>query len=519
MSLPCTAYTDRSAYLNGGYWASVGQYPAVDAANNIGARYCYYDRLECIIQKEVGAVDNTVRVDAHYLDNSSAVCKRSTPNTLDDFNRYVVGEWDKTSNTQKLYGAKWTNELWYEIDVDNMTEVGTIYSSTVKMDSCANGSSWPDAGHWRTLLTESTHMVFFETLDYALVACVRAVIPGGGVDNDSYRPVLVRLSTGEAFENVPIFTRYASSPNDEAEHGPFIGNTFSLGRIQFVPDDDSTPSQPKGYMLFHQAYHASNTPTWVQQVDWNPSGAGSAEGIPTRVHCHQRLLSRYHPNQAAWPSGMPDVERDPLICRAADDQWLVIWGDGAAGPQDPGDCGTVLVSKTPTLSDVTRPTALAKPKTNSTAIFVSTVLGDLGERIAGASCELSLKRTSEIREVMATTGTPDEAVAVDHPPIDHAAGVTIWRDDVELVEETDWSLTTGAGDPDTGVVQFISPHTTSGVYEIAYRHVTAPTAGSHGNLLTPSARSDDDGNLYARVRYDDDDDLIGQWDYLEAVVE
>lgn len=518
MAIPCTAYTDRSAYLNGGYWASAGQYPACDAKNYIGTRYCYYDRLDCIVQRETGVIENTIRVDANYLDNSSAVCKRSTPSTLNDIDRYVVGEWNRSTNTQKLYGAK-INTYWYELDVDNMTEVGQVFASTLRDYKCGNGSAWPDSGYWDSQLAETSHVVFFESLDYVLVACARAVIPGGGVANASYRPILVRISTGEAFENVPFYSRYASSPTDAAEHGPFIGNTFALGRIQFVPDDDSTHLIPKGYLLLHQASHAGNTPTWVSQVDWNPFGIASAEGIPTRVHCQQRLLSRYHPAQAAWPSGMPDVERQPIICRASDDQWLVLWGDGAAGPQTPGDCGTVLVSKTPTLSAVTRPTSLAKPKTNSTAVFVATVLGDLGERISGASCEWTLEKASEIREVLATTATPDEIVAVDNPPIDHAAGVTMWRNDVELIEEVDYSLTTGGGDPDTGLIQMISPHSMSGIYEFAYRHVTAPTAGAHGNLLTPSARSDDDGNLYARVRYDDDDDLIGQWDYLEAAVE
>lgn len=521
MSLPVTAYLDSSEFLNGGYFASVGEYPSCKPPNVNGFRraYHYYDRLDCIVQQEVGSQHGNrwaVRLDANFIDNSSVSCKWGNPGELGVITM-AVGEWDMQLNTQKFYWAD-TETQWKELDVDNMSDDGAVYVGIIDPRGQDNGLSWPGDpyGYWGA----DSCQIFFETLNRALVLYARANIPGGGVDTNSHRPILVDLTTGNAVENVPFTTRYTGSPVDDAESPPFKGETFELQWGQFVPDDDSTPANPKGYLLLAQSNAGLAAGTWIKQVDWNPNGVSPAEGQPARTHCQTRLLSKFQPTQGSWPGACPvaDTTYQCPIARRSDDTWMFIWGTDVDGPHSPGECGRATIGQQATPVALTRPVFIGRPKTNSIATAVSTFVGDLGERISGLSATWSLKKASEYREILPTTGTPDEVVYVDNPPIDDQHLVEVYLDG-DLLDPMYWSISAGGGDADTGAVRLYSPHSGSGVYEMRYRHVENPVAGARTNLLTPAATSDDYGNIYARIRIEDDDELIGEWEHLSATEE
>lgn len=517
MSFPTLSYTSVIDYFNGGYWASSGVYPFFYYTYNINPRpeqqvfyYDAYGQMVLVFPWPGGGV-RLARFDPAFVNNQSGSVIQAKSTVVLPWG-WNVGEWDQSAGTQKLYASY--SGRFAEIDPATMTWKGTYdYASYLGPDQQRNGRSSGTDGHFY-FPNGYGQALIFESMGYALYSYGRAYNSSyGGYHGDVM--FTASLTTGDYLETIPIPVSYNASPT-AWERPLFMGEGVYLQGMQFIPDADSTPTAPKGYLLLHESDQSENS-SYIKVCDWNPTDAESESGIPTRVHCQERFMSLVDPNDGGLPDGLPWIKNHPVLAHGTTGKMYMYSspnGYTATGAHTLDDhCVICEFGTSPTPAIVSPPAFSGRTVTNRTIQAIVHVAGDLGEPIGGLSVAFSAKASSAKGELLENAGVGG-VVYVDNPPIDEAGTTTVYEDGVEL--ETNWSVT----GYDTGEVTFTSPKQLPGsVYTIDYRHSQNPQAGSRVNLLTPAARTDETGRAACSVRIDDDDDLVGEWDEVTATVE
>ncbi len=317
---------------------------------------------------------------------------------------------------------------------------------------------------------------------------------------------------------------------DQTEQ-PIAGDEFNWCPQQYIPDNDATFAAPKGQLFFTSDLEiptrGSPAPgdiclTYVRLTDFNPLGVASVAGIPTRTHGRVRFTSRLNmqlnphfglAGQDGLANGLNeiriayDVLRQRIICALTNTQ----------GTPDPGTAGTATIGVfgfdvTPTF--ISSPAARDVPRTDGIADFEVAVEGDLAEPVPGVTVNFALNRRSTRNETVTVTGGPASTSTLGHFPVDTRGDGTpelaITADGVLLALTTDYTFVAA-----TGVVTWVTDQQGK-VVRATYNHRSVATTPAHGELLTSSAVTDENGLARAQVQYEDDVTLVGQLDALQA---
>lgn len=424
-----------------------------------------------------------------------------------------VGEWDRAAGTQLLYAGE-TNTEFFNYDPDTHAKSGAQLfqhaGSPVFGRSQYIAGEGPlalgttDDGYWSG---NSQHWVFFESLGFAVCNSNTVRLDGLSRSNVLIKVDLTAARLGEATPlGVPgEATTSAATPYNEP---PIAGDNVVWRWLQFVPDDDSTPANPKG-RLFNgddnpQLDAGSTYFYYLRIYEWNPNGIAAKPGNPSRTHLRELVTSRLEFDGTLFT--------DP-------DQGVPYFHPPTGQLVFVSNLGTNPVSATVTglrfsldvqPAIITTPSQLEAVETADTASFSTEIRGSLGEQAAGVTVDFSIARESEVREPLDTAGFPATST-VDFPPIDTlgtlAEGTLVVYDpsDTVLDETTDYTVNLN-----TGVITWQGAHPTAeSGYTASYKteQQSSPRTPAHGTLLTATARTDETGRAIAQVRYADDDFL------------
>lgn len=489
-----------------------------------GSRPFYYDdRLDQIVVRQDGQ-DGILYCDPLFDSPASAARNRYvafSPQTTDSV---VVGEFDRNAGVQKVYGNDNTatqeldqiDERWEPIAVDPIPTLGRRAHRTKGAGEVGYYDTADDAG-----------MIIMETFERAYSAHCR-VRTGAGIQESVFGEI--DLATGDAVP-LAIPVRYQATPANAFQAPLIFGDAFDFRDLQFVPDEDSSPTAPKGFLMLWSLREndlstgggsAGTLRVYFKFVDFNPTGKVQAPGTPNRVHLRETLFSRLFLLEETAPElgGIGEIAGVGEKLYNGDAIWYhppsrTIRGmfSGAGILQE--DQVLVVHSQIPALATVSPPTAVGTVETGKTTRFQIQCKGDLGEPVATLGVDWALRRGSTKGETFDTSSGTETSVFVANPPID-ADTLVFYFNGTPLTLTTDYTVNEATGEI-TGQGSH-SPFNTSG-YTADYEHRTNTVEPPHSALVGTSSRTDQDGVAETRVRIPFDSDLEGALEELEATVE
>jgi len=489
----------------------------------------YYPRLGVFYMGGLPTSGNRYAVvDPNLQDNASSIFGTFTHNA--GFRAGpVIGEWNKGTNEQKVYlGSFGSGGKLAEVDPAALSVqlVPNPYTNFGSEQS-VNGNGTLDEGFYNIFGSASTFLgswIIFETLNKAY-ACNARVRQGGTTRDNAY--IEVDLTTGDAIEYFPtgdrLICRYDGGGGDR--EGPQIdGDSFSMINQQFFEDDDSTLSQPKGF-LFMNSERLVKTGNlryiYTQVVDWNPFEVTASPGNPIRVHARVRDISRIEVEEnqiGSATNGVGTVETNSgslILDPTTERVFLPSRASSFSGSLTTGEAAITIFSLGAELEELTRPAAINEVETNKVVSFQTQALGSLNEKISGEEVTATLQRVTTLGETLDVSGaSPGDSIAVENGPITEvlAPPVEVRKNGTPLVE--------GGGNDYTvdfanGEIDFISPEPVSTeAYDIDYPHFETPADPPHGTLRGTTTRTDESGVAQFQAEYPDDADLENQVDQL-----
>jgi hypothetical protein len=521
MGLAVTAEFDPVTLFTTGNYPSHGGMLTTDDDK---AALWYYDRLDFFSSdwswggSPADVANEYVRWDPLLQSNSGSLFD-SCSEPVDGL--VAVGEWDRVGNAQKVYTFD--------------TGVGTGFDevSVLSPNNINEADVWPTVGglqHRGSLISTDPGFydlateggwVIFETWGFAFNPLVRL----RHTDAVQYAdvPVLVNLATGAATLLEGLFTAYGTQIHQFAEPA-LLGQNVNFAHVQFIPDDISTPAQPRGRVFMSSS--GANSPSdstmhryWVKMIDWNPF---DVDGTPSRTHLRTRLLSAADFLKSAGGTFGGVFESGSTLARYLfyhpRTNRIIHYTHNGFSTLGAGESKFLFVSASPTVSVLTDPSPTEETASGKTNDFIATALGSLGEEIGGVDVAFELRRVSTIGEVLATTPSAGETVVVDNGPISpvdpNLSPVVVYENGTPLTLTTHYTVNRGAGS-----ITFVAPKPLGGgeIYTADYRHFDTPTSPPTGaTLLNSSAVSDITGAAVARVRHDEEDPVADRWYRIDA---
>lgn len=460
----------------------------------------------------------------------------------------TVGTFDPDTGNQRLYFAN-DEDSYDELDPDDLTLSGTdVYPNTGPMRTGNGTLGASDPGFYNLgggdtyspaqIFEELTDGVVGETEttgtnvfpDGLMLTWARIAYgyPSGDPLHKTW--VWIDIANGRCVGRflIPGHAGIGAAPGREPR---LDGEDVLWQRGQFVPDDDSTITEPKGFM-FITAYPQQNASPilerlWMRFIDLNPMNKTAASGTPSRTHARITLTSRIEfdedlSNYSEFPLGptLTIANYYPIYHPPTADILLVTGAWDATYPTT-GDDKQVRFSYVPHAQiDLVSPvTALSVPRTADTVTLRADVRGDFQEPIAGVAGTWTLKRQSTLGEVLDASTFPGSSQLAQFPVDPNDAGdaegtLVVTADGTPLVETTDYTVNLT-----TGLITWVTDQSGAALVTADYEHRGDPVTPAHGTLLSSSGNSDANGQLWTRVRYDDDDDLVGQIDIATALVD
>jgi len=471
-----------------------------------------YDRLDRVYvvtrPSSGGAANGFAYIDAQFLNGVVPASKHlvvpgGTPA------KFSVGEWNKALDVQRLYGNNTVPvNQWHEIDPNTGAYLSTdAYPAVGAQDHRTKIST--QQGYYDT----AGVAVFFEALGY-LIAVADNV---RHTDATNYSSVLVKinLTTGDATifgtdeaDGEHVIVRMVSGGN-KFSMPEFQGDAARFSQLQFVPDDDSTPTRPKGFLVIGADAGNGGTPERVYQLtyDFNPTNLA---GVPVRIHKRRRTFTRLEITETTFPpTGLIGVyAANAIWYHKPSRTFRMLWTVSALTYPDALE--GIVISAQPVLAELLPPVAQSDPQTGRTVRFSARTIGSIGEPIAGVTINWTLERGSSFAEALNTGGLPPTST-VQNPPID-AGSLVVKRLGITLTLGVDYSVVES-----TGVITWLGahPNLTTG-YTADYEHRTNPATPAHGTLLIPSSQSDETGVVNTEVRYPVNALLENELDVLVA---
>lgn len=357
----------------------------------------------------------------------------------------------------------------------------------------------------------------------------------------------IDLDTGNAVGVLGLPVRADTGSANTFGEASIDGVNFDWGAGQFVPDEDSTFSQPKGEIHFHSsesnAFERSGqtvtapdgssftslvTRNYVVAHDFNPFGVQTGT---VRVHNRRTFTGIVDiPQEPIIASGFNATDGSTnyqersiqLIYHPPSRSYICVTShpenanrDGTDSPAV-GHSRIVRFRRSVVNEFISKPTPTSEVQENRTVRFRTLVNTDLGEPSVGATVSFSYYRNSTRAESFDGTATGAGTYTVEADEIDEDGTLDVREgNDVDnggtlLVETTDYTVNYG-----TGVLTPVGSWPSDTIY-VRYRHRNVNLTPGHGTLLSASSVTDANGQAFASIRYGDNVD--GELDGVEATV-
>jgi hypothetical protein len=459
-----------------------------------------------------------------------------------------IGDWDKEANLQRLWWGKLNTEvsdppisdpvdgfnavLEYYIASGNMAT--PAYDTALWKNMSFNNSITAAAGvdgNYRGIHQANgrrTHLQF-EGLEITIAAYAEWLQdPVSGAHRSA--PVEIDWNTGHAKLLDDVYTRYSSSAVTGGHYrGPIDGDSFWLGKPQWVPDSDSTMARPKG-RIFIFGYDSNNRRAadgfWAMYFavyEFNPTNADYGGTSTSRTHWKELMVNRIkilEGDIADGGAGEPvggggawtSTQFNPVVIYFDDTVGrIVVWNFSNISynvKMDYNNFGRYEFAPSGPADILETPTYLTTPKTNTIVTNLVRALDDLNHPMTGKTVNGALVRVSS-EDILDVTLDPPTS-QLTQSPLDEGY-LTITKNDVALEETTDYTVNYA-----TGLVTWVTALDTGADYLAKYRHLDVEATPAWGTLLNTSAITDERGDATLNVRYPDDDTLVGHYDRLKA---
>ena len=487
--------------------------------------------------KAAGSRDGVVRIDPLLIDNTSAAIVRvADPNAL-----FVhMGAYVPSTGEGRLFGVSGNGSPgnpWQVVDYNDITNIlnTNVFPNVTQRTNQVAGFISTDDGYYDTI--DQTEWLFFEGWDHdgsgntvGTALILQASVRAGGVTYTNV-PALVNLDTGFATPLAGMPTLYQTTPANDFQSGELFGlSAATFDALQFLPDDDSTRSAPKGQVFMSGFQSSAGLGTHLMKtVEWNPTAKA---GTPVRIHLKERLVTRFIVDLQASTASFPGATSNEIPSTAGGANRMKVnrqtgrptlvgsTEQGSnVGPFNSQVFHSVLLEATPEAiaSAVTKPAPRQSVTTNRVVIVGTEAIGDLGERVASQDVAWTLRRVTTRAEVLATTPVLGETVTVANVPIDRNSNFpfAVKKDGVAMTEGaggTEYTVNEALGQITFGAAEPVG----GSVYTIDYAHPTVPVLPPFGQLLVATAVTDENGEAFTRVRYADEPLNAGFVDQLDV---
>jgi len=352
----------------------------------------------------------------------------------------------------------------------------------------------------------------------------RASLTSGQDSNNAF--IWVDLSTGRIVGRLQNTPGRADDSGGNFTEPRIFGKQFNWLTSMFIPDADSTPGRPKGELFIYGAANgttaigsvtgAFNASAFIRFIDFNPFSSTATGGQPTRLHERVNFESvlEYQTNPlelygiSGGTTSALNVERSNHVFYDPGTRRIGMIASTTTPDQLVGESGHALWQRAVTPWITTSPTARTIPQTNAVVEFETFLLGDLGEPVVGVQVDWELGRVSTLDEQI-TPAFPGTSQLANFPVDSGSLGIT--SDGVPLAETTDYTV-----DLATGEITWVTNQTGASLVLATYEHRGDLALPAFGELLDAGTLTDSDGRAITRVRYDDNDAIVGQYDRITA---
>ncbi|MGB5810120.1 MAG: hypothetical protein WBG86_06290 [Polyangiales bacterium] len=534
MSLGVFENKNMTAYITGGNFASTetgNQSTWINPQDvPVQGEVIWVDKFNLIQTRWVssGSIAGYLRMDPNLIDNTSgSIIRVNTQSSL--VNRsFAVSAYIPSTGEQRMFARKGSGADWTECDIVNpavdIDPAPFPFVRSTTPDPTSGVTNVTD-GYYNNSSSRSD-MLFFMGWDRlgngnpigtALMFAPDSLRWGGVSVSAPTTYIDMSTALGEPVEEMPSL--HSTSPANIYQGGPFLGSTsiVAFKWAQFIPDFDSIPTAPKGRIVLADTLNSGDIRTlFVKVFDFNPEGVTTfPERIHWRVTLESQIILERTTDYATYPgadSNLIPTNTVPscfIRFNPVTGRFFIIDSrqNGSVSDFNTGVYHTVMLETTAAavVDAITPPVPNVAIETNRTVVMRQTVVGDLGELIPGETVTWDLERITTRNEqlVIAEPRSPgDSADAVENIPISDSPTYPfeVRKDDVALVETTNYTV-----NRTTGVVTFIAPEPVDGsVYNIDYGHPTNPATPAIGTLLSPSGRTNEDGEVTTRISYADE---------------
>ena len=452
----------------------------------------------------------------------------------DDRRHIALGQYNPSTGQQRLYAApsaRNTIHPWEELNPATLAGIAFPIYPGLEAGAVVGIAPGND-GYWTVVSGPGTSHIFFEGMttgghdnvpagsypDGLVLSYINVSQFEGGTDgSNSIGWVDIATTAFVGWLNIPGSTSATAGNNTE----PLIdGRSFGWAPIYYMHDDDATFAAPKGQLMLQSLTtidDGTNVVSYIRTVDFNPFGIS---GSPMRTHLRERsltkLLQPYAPYAPGFPSNTAANMYHWFAWRRQSNLIITVNGDAVQinGLIQPTELHSISYLHRAAVTTVVAPNQLRPVVTNDVVTFEATARGDLGEFIAGVDTDFTLENITSESESL-TKAFPG-GFQLENFPLDEGLLViieTTGGTPTLLVETTDWTM-----DYATGAGTWVTDQSGSDIVEASYQHVDSPGSSPHGQLLNTTGTTDENGQAFARVRYEDGF-LVVTGDRLTATME
>jgi hypothetical protein len=524
-------------------------------------KVAYHDASDRILMQVLARVDTRaspgnftndnviLACDPVFFDAGNAVLPawQAEPGTVDGFGTYV-GTLNPSSGQQKIYqqlsgvlaevNPVDLNEALvadpfpnFDLDISVITIGNPGYSTTrrggILFEGMTDGitGSAQSSGFEGTLLTGSN--VYPSGL--ALMKHTAGNLHAAGDFDNSIG--WHDLDTGNLVGGVGVPGRATTSQTEPFDEPRIEGENVAWDHWQYIPDNDATFAIPKGRLFcFDQipdtVGSADNDRLWLRLIEFNPLGVAATAGNPERTHARILMTSKINFNESPIISGGQSFANSGkhIIFHPPLERVIIILSERAfAGGNNTlplaGYAVANFYSIQPEINDLYPIRRHRVPRTADVGLYSSKIIGSSNEPVGGAEASWTLQRISTEAEVIDATTFPGSSTVANFPIDPHVDGRTegslvVYSDGTPLVETTDYTVVLA-----TGVITWVTDQSGATAVTVDYEHRQTPADPPYGTLENATSTSDNSGDIFTRVAYDDDNTIVGELDELIASVD
>ncbi len=532
-----------------------------DPSTNRNRRFIYYGAQDKILMGAMSRVDKRTTgrrtsnvphlVDPLFL--STSLAQMTGLETVTGFPispfGMVPGQLNPANGVQKLYMSN-SSHVLFEMNLNDLTaSVATTVVLDFDFSALGSGNKGYSTARERGGLVfegltdgivgdanptpasgfDGTFAIGTNVYPEGLMLCKHAAshVYGANDFNDAWG--WVDLATGNlAGGTTGIKAQTLGNPTKAWQETSVGGDNFDWNHMQYIPDDDASFAQPKGRLMVwsfgaRTISVADTDKIYVRFYEFNPTGKAASVGNPERTDEKILFTSSLSIEEAPIIAGGETFDSDTfdILFHPPTQRIILLQGKSATAQTIPeaGFCVVKFYSLNAAIDFVSNPNRFTPPRTADTGFHSALIRGDQNEPIAGALASWTLERISTIGEVLDAATFPGgstvaQAVIDPDLPGSTEGSLVVYANGTPLVVTTDYTVVLS-----TGVITWVTDQSGVALVTCDYEHRSAPTTPAHGSLLNSTATSDADGKVVTRVKYADNDALVGELDLLTCSVD